>query len=113
MCEECRDEPRTFTDDERAQVARGVAWLDVQAPGWRTYVRNFNVSNPYNCVLAQVAKTEGWNQEYGSPYTAGLQHAVPMVNDDWGPAADWSHTHGFAGGNQGLWEEEINKSTVS
>lgn len=99
--DETTTRPATGTD----AVALGVAWLNEQAPGWREQVDlsrdAFDIDDPYSCVLAQVARGQGWYDAdvSSTPYGSGLDRA-PIERDDFGyqlysERRDWTQDHGF------------------
>jgi hypothetical protein len=96
--------PATGTD----AVALGVAWLDREAPGWRAQVDlspdafdMVDMDDPYNCVLAQVSRGQGWydeaqENEASTPYGAGLSRAIGGdPYDSYSERGDWTRDHGF------------------
>jgi hypothetical protein len=72
-----------FVGAPAARVARGVAWLDENAPGWVLKVNELvlDLDSNGNCVLGQV---------YGS-----FRDAPPMRDRSSRRAAAWAARHGF------------------
>lgn len=58
-----------FWDRREWAVRRGIKLLDQQVPRWWEQINReqLDMSNPYHCVLGQLATANGWTGSY-SPY---------------------------------------------
>lgn len=72
------------------RVARGAAWLDGEAPGWRgrVDVATLDMDNPMLCVLGQVFAADG-----DTLTDNGYSRTARSDDKAW----SWPDEHGFIG----------------
>lgn len=85
-------------------VARGIAWLDEEVPGWRDRINlgTLNVGELRNCVLGQVfgAEAEAEGASDGFMYVASgaweRRHYPERTSAEVVTGSgSWARTHGF------------------
>ena len=82
-----------FAGGPPKRVARGVKWLDQNAPGWVLKVNDetLHLDSKYDCVLGQV---------FGDFYDA-----PPIAERFGGRRARWAYRHGFLAAGYG-WDAD-------
>lgn len=95
------------------RVAKGVAWLDANRPGWQDKIEVVRLSMPDSCrcVLGQVFAAEAMVEDPFTPY-AGFDYALnEVVTAEEYQNADhenWADLHGFdlpVLANEADWDE--------